>query len=161
MARQCHGNLRSRLSLPPSLITQWSLRYIKCIVSVFSCDLLSTMDVPTIVYEANVVCTAQIKGWYIKRDRTKHISPKFFYNHKLQQDKKIDVKQICSTNSFDDLFTKALPTSIFEKLVYSIGMRRLKKLNWFLVSATKLDKCALYYFFFDQILFLWILLTRF
>lgn len=52
-----------------------------------------------IIYEDNTACIAQIRGRYIKRDRTKHISPKFFYTHELQQEKKIDVRQICSTNN--------------------------------------------------------------
>ena len=39
---------------------------------------------PTIVYEDNAACVAQLKGGYIKGDRTKHISPKFFFTHDLQ-----------------------------------------------------------------------------
>nr|CAN69007.1 hypothetical protein VITISV_040724 [Vitis vinifera] len=38
---------------------------------------------PTILFEDNVACIAQIIGGYIKEDRTKHISPKFFYIHEL------------------------------------------------------------------------------
>ena len=30
---------------------------------------------------------------YIKGDRTKHISPKFFYTHELQKSGEIDVQQ--------------------------------------------------------------------
>ena len=37
----------------------------------------------TTLYEDNVACIAQIKGRFIKGDRTKHISPKFFYTHEL------------------------------------------------------------------------------
>ena len=40
----------------------------------------------------------------------------------------MDVQQIRSNNNLADLFTKALPTSTFEKLVHKIGMRRLKDL---------------------------------
>ena len=80
------------------------------------------------IYEDNVACIAQLRGGYIKGDRTKHISPKFFYTHELQQNKKIDIKQICSTENLADMFTKALPTSTFEKIVYGIAMRRFNKL---------------------------------
>ena len=38
---------------------------------------------PTILFEDNVACITQITGGYIKRDITKHISPKFFYTHEL------------------------------------------------------------------------------
>ena len=84
---------------------------------------------PTQIFEDNAACIAQIRGGYIKGDRTKHISPKFFYTHELQQSRQIDIKQIRSTDNFADLFTKSLPTSTFEKLVYGIGMRRLSKLQ--------------------------------
>uniref|UniRef100_A0A1U7WMR6 Uncharacterized protein LOC104229005 n=1 Tax=Nicotiana sylvestris TaxID=4096 RepID=A0A1U7WMR6_NICSY len=40
-------------------------------------------DNPTTLYEDNVSCIAQLKGGYIKGDRTKHISPKFFFTHDL------------------------------------------------------------------------------
>ena len=50
-----------------------------------SCGLSSIKDNPTTFFEDNVACIAQIKGGYIKRARTKHISPKFFYTHKLQK----------------------------------------------------------------------------
>ena len=39
--------------------------------------------VPTILYEDNAACIAQLKGGFIKGDRTKHISPKLFYTHEL------------------------------------------------------------------------------
>ena len=81
------------------------------------------------MYEDNAACIAQLKGGYIKGDRTKHISPKFFFTHDLQQNGEIEVQQIRSSNNLVDLFTKALPTSTFEKLRYKIGMRRLRDIN--------------------------------
>ena len=69
------------------------------------------------------------RGGYIKGDRTKHILSKFFYTHELQESRQIDVKQIQSINNLADLFTKSLPMSIFEKLVYGIGMRRIHKMQ--------------------------------
>jgi len=84
---------------------------------------------PITLYEDNTACIAQLKGGYIKGDRTKHISPKFFFTHDLQKNGEIDVQQIRSSNNLADLFTKALPTATFEKLVRSIGMRRLKDIK--------------------------------
>ena len=84
---------------------------------------------PTSIFEDNAACIAQVRGGYIKGDKTKHISPKFFYTHELQQNRQINVKQIQSTDNFADLLIKILPTSTFEKLVYGIGMRRLCKLQ--------------------------------
>ncbi|KAF7137709.1 hypothetical protein RHSIM_Rhsim07G0041900 [Rhododendron simsii] len=93
------------------------------------CGLSSIKDCPTILYEDNAACITQIKGGYIKGDRTKHISPKFFYTHDLQKNGDIDVQQIRSSDNLADLFTKALPTTTFKKLVANIGMRRLKNLS--------------------------------
>ena len=94
-----------------------------------SCCSTPVTNSPTIIYEDNVACVAQVRGGYIKGDRTKRISPKFFYTHELQESRQIDVKQIQSINNIVDLFTKSLPTSTFEKLVYGIGMRRVHKMQ--------------------------------
>ena len=94
-----------------------------------SCCLTPVTNSPTIIYEDNAACVAQVRGGYIKGDRTKHISQKFFYTHELQESRQIDVKQIQSINNLADLFTKSLPTSTFEKLVYDIGMRRVHKMQ--------------------------------
>ena len=67
-----------------------------------------------------------LKNGYIKGDRTKHISPKLFFTHDLQKKGDIDVQSIRSTNNPTDLFTKALPTATFERLVHNIGMRSLE-----------------------------------
>ncbi|AAF79281.1 F14D16.7 [Arabidopsis thaliana] len=84
---------------------------------------------PTIMYEDNAACIAQLKDGYIKGDRTKHILPKFFYTHDLQKSGDVRVLQIRSNDNLADLFTKALPTATFKKLVYRIGLRRLKDLD--------------------------------
>ncbi|KAL0376758.1 UNVERIFIED_CONTAM: Copia protein [Sesamum calycinum] len=91
-----------------------------------SCGLEPIEKSPTVIYEDNTACIAQIKDGYIKGDRTKHISPKFFSTHELQVEGKVDVKQIPSSQNLADLFTKALPTKVFKQLVHNIGMRRLK-----------------------------------
>ncbi|XP_073138282.1 secreted RxLR effector protein 161-like [Henckelia pumila] len=90
------------------------------------CGLSSTKNIAAILYEDNAACIAQLKDGYIKGDRTKHISPKFFFTHDLQKKGDIEVQQICSCDNLADFFKKSLPTSTFEKLVYKIGMRRLR-----------------------------------
>ncbi|XP_070017210.1 secreted RxLR effector protein 161-like [Nicotiana sylvestris] len=80
------------------------------------CGFPMETDNPTTLYEDNVACIAQLKGGYIKGDRTKHISPKFFFTHDFQQNGEINVQQIRSCEILADLFTKALLTSTFEKL---------------------------------------------
>ena len=69
------------------------------------------------------------KGDYIKGNRTKHISPKFFYTHELQKSGEINVQQICLSDNLADLFIKSLSTSAFKKLIYKIGMCQLKDID--------------------------------
>ena len=47
------------------------------------CGLSSIKGSPTVLYEDNDTCITQIRGGYIKGDKTKHISPKFFNTHEL------------------------------------------------------------------------------
>ena len=94
-----------------------------------SCGLPFSKDNPATLFEDNAACIAQIKGRYIKGDRTKHISLKFFYTHELQKNGEIDVQQIRLSDNLADLFTKALPTSTFRKLIYKIEMRQPKDVD--------------------------------
>lgn len=80
------------------------------------------------IYEDNTACLAQLIKGYIKRDRSKHISPKFVYTHEFQQSKKINIKQIRSTSNLADIFIKDLPTSTFKKIIFGIDMCRFNKL---------------------------------
>ena len=57
-----------------------------------SCGLSSIKNKSIVLYEDNAACIAQVKGGYIKGDRTKYISPKFFYTHELR----IVVKSMCN-----------------------------------------------------------------
>ena len=59
-----------------------------------SYGLSSIKNKPIVLYEDNAACIAQVKGGYIKGDRTKHISPKFFYTYELQNSGEINVQQI-------------------------------------------------------------------
>ena len=44
---------------------------------------LNTAQIPTIIYEDNAACVAQVQMCYVKSQLTKHINPKFFYAHEL------------------------------------------------------------------------------
>ena len=93
-----------------------------------TCGLPSIRGNATKLHEDNATCIAQIKGGFIKGDKTKHISHKFFYTHELQKKRETDVQQIRSCNNLADLFTKALPSTALKKLRYDFGMRRLRDL---------------------------------
>jgi hypothetical protein len=56
----------------------WLRRVINHIQS--SCG-IQPIELPTIIYEDNAACVAQMQQGYIKSDATKHISPKLFYPH--------------------------------------------------------------------------------
>ncbi|XP_074369963.1 secreted RxLR effector protein 161-like [Apium graveolens] len=81
-----------------------------------SCGLPDITRSPTVMFEDNTACIDQLKEGYIKGDRTKHISPKFFYTHELQKNGEIDIQQSRSCDNLADLFTKSLPNSTFGKL---------------------------------------------
>ena len=51
---------------------------------------------PTIIYEDNSACIAQVQSGYIKSNIIKHISPKFFYTHELQKNGEIMVTRVKS-----------------------------------------------------------------
>ena len=84
---------------------------------------IDSIESPTIIYEDNSACVTQMQSGYIKSNITQHIVPKLFYPHKLQQNGEINILQIKSCDNLADLFTKSLPTSIFQKLVHGIDMR--------------------------------------
>lgn len=93
------------------------------------CGMTKGKQEPTVIYEDNAACIAQLKEGYIKCDRTKHILPKFFFTSDLQKTGEIQVQQVRSSDNSADLFTKSLPTSTFKKLTHQIGMRRLRDLQ--------------------------------
>jgi hypothetical protein len=93
------------------------------------CGLESVRENPTVIYEDNTACIAQIKEGYIKGDRTKHISPKFFSTYDLQKNDLINVCQIRSSDNLANLFTKSLPRNIFEQLSHKIDIHYLKDVH--------------------------------
>jgi hypothetical protein len=93
-----------------------------------SCQ-IGVIESPTIIYEDNAACVAQMQTGYINTNYTKHISSKLFYPHELQESGKISILQIKLYNSLADLFTRYLPLVTFDKYVKDIGIYRLKDLQ--------------------------------
>jgi hypothetical protein len=84
---------------------------------------------PTIIYEDNAACIAQMQSGYVKNNVTKHITPKLFYPYELQVNGEITILQTKSCDNLADLFTKSLPYFILSKCVAGIGMHRLRDLQ--------------------------------
>jgi hypothetical protein len=93
------------------------------------CGLESVKENPTVIYEDNTACVAQIKEEYIKGDKTKYISSKFFSTHDLQKNDLINIFQIRSSDNLADLFTKSFPRNIFEQLSHKIDIYHLKDVH--------------------------------
>ncbi|CAM8884854.1 unnamed protein product [Rhodiola kirilowii] len=67
---------------------------------------------PITLYEDNAACVAQMKEGFVKSDRTKHISPKFFsFTQELEKNNVTNIQYVHSCENSADLLTKALPTS--------------------------------------------------
>ena len=64
-----------------------------------------------------------------QRDRTKHISQKFFFTQDLKKYDEIDSHQIRSNENLADMFTMLLPAATLEKLTYDIELRRLRDIK--------------------------------
>jgi hypothetical protein len=103
----------------------WLCRVINHIET--SCD-IGALESPTIIYEDNAVCGAQMQIWYIKTNYIKHIFLKLFYPHELQEHREISMLQTKSCDNLTDLFTKSLSLTIFDKCIKGIGIKRLKDL---------------------------------
>jgi hypothetical protein len=93
-----------------------------------SCE-IGSLDAPTIIFEDNAACAAQMESGYIKSNLTKHIAPKLFYPHELQKNGEIEILQTKSCDNLADLFKKSLPYSLFHKYVEGIDMRRFRDLH--------------------------------
>jgi hypothetical protein len=83
---------------------------------------IGAIQSPTIIYEDNVACVAQMQIRYIKTNYIKYISLKLFYSHELQECGKISIFQIKSCDNLANLFTKSLFLATFDKCVKGIGM---------------------------------------
>lgn len=93
-----------------------------------SCE-IGSIESPTIIFEDNAACVAQMQTWYIKSNISVHIAPKLFYPHELQKSGEINVLQVKSCDNLADLFIKSLPTSTLEKYIHGIAMRWLRDLQ--------------------------------
>jgi hypothetical protein len=87
------------------------------------------VNTPTIIYEDNAACVAQMHMGYVKSNLTKHIAPKFFNPHELQKSWEIKILQARSCDNLADLFTKSLPASSFHKCIYGTGIGQLRDLQ--------------------------------
>jgi len=84
---------------------------------------------PTVIFEDNAACVAQVGAGFIKTDRVKHISPHLFgYTQDLVETKQIEVKKIESAHNIADIMTKALPAYTHRRLVQEAGMRLLHEI---------------------------------
>ena len=63
---------------------------------------LNTTNTPTIIYEDNAACVAQVQSGYMKSNLTKHINPKFFYAHELHKMNEIKVMHTKSCKNLAD-----------------------------------------------------------
>lgn len=68
-----------------------------------SCGLPYDWTIPTILFEDNTTYIEQLRRGYIIRDKTKHISSKFFFTHDLQDNGEIEIRQIRSSDNLADL----------------------------------------------------------
>jgi hypothetical protein len=84
---------------------------------------------PTIIYEDNVACNAQMQSGYVKSNITKHIASKLFYPHELQVMGRLVSCKSKSCDNLTDLFTKSLSYCTFSKCVAGIGMCRHRDLQ--------------------------------
>jgi hypothetical protein len=88
-----------------------------------------SIESPTIIYKDNWACVVQMETCHIRSNISKHIAPKLFYPHELEENGDINILQTKSCDNLADLFTKSLPYLMFQKCVEGIGMRRLKCLQ--------------------------------
>jgi hypothetical protein len=72
----------------------------------------------TIIYKDNWVCVVQMETGYIRSNINKHIAPKLFYHHELQENGDINILQTKSCDNLTDLFKKSLPYSTFSEICW-------------------------------------------
>ena len=75
---------------------------------------IGSIESPTIIYEDNSACVTQMQSGYIKSNITKHIVPKLFYPHELQENGEINILQIKSCDNLAGLFTKSYQLLCFK-----------------------------------------------
>lgn len=88
-----------------------------------------TSNTPTVIYEDNATCVAQMEMSYIKSNMTKNISPKYFYPHGVQNEGEVKILQVKSCDNLANLFTKTLHAVTFRKCTRGIEMKHLRDLQ--------------------------------
>jgi hypothetical protein len=78
---------------------------------------IGAIESPTIIYEDNAACVAQMQTGYIKTNYTKYIFSKLFYPHELQKGGENSILQIKPCDNLANLFMKSLPLATFDKCV--------------------------------------------
>jgi hypothetical protein len=79
---------------------------------------IGSVTKPIIIYEDYSACIAKMNACYIKSNITKYIATKLFYPHKLQKNGEIEILQ--TKLYVANLFTKSLPTSLFQKYILEL-----------------------------------------
>jgi hypothetical protein len=81
---------------------------------------------PTLIFEDNVACVAQVGVRFIKTDWVKHICPQLIgFTQDLIQSGQIEVKKVDSSHNLVDMMTKALSAYTYRRLVQETGMKLL------------------------------------
>ncbi|CAA7020278.1 unnamed protein product [Microthlaspi erraticum] len=118
---------------------------------------VSTKKEPTTIYEDNSACVTQLKEGYIKSDRTKHIPPRFFsYTQELEKNQEVDIQYVRSSDNAADLFTKALPTTVFKKHVQVLECVVFKICEEKIISIFQGEFASRYSFSFSWFLSHWV-----
>ena len=91
---------------------------------------LTTCTRPNIAFPVNLLARYSYapirRHWNGIKHILRYLKGTYDMGKSIQKNGEIDVQQIRSSDNLADLFTKALPTSMFRKLIYKIGMRQLK-----------------------------------
>lgn len=73
---------------------------------------------PSVIFEDNVACIAQVGAGFIKIDWVKHICPHIFgFTQDLIQSRHIEVNKVDLAHNIADKLTKTLPTYTHRRLV--------------------------------------------
>jgi hypothetical protein len=81
-----------------------------------SCD-IGLITKPTIIYEDNSACIAQMNACYVKSNITKHIALKLFYPNELQKNGDMEILQIKSCDNLADLSQNPYLHQYFKNMI--------------------------------------------
>ena len=75
---------------------------------------IGSLELPTIIYEDNVVCITQIQTGY-KEQHYNVYCFEIIQLGELQRNEKLNILQMKPCDDLNELFTKSLPNSLFQK----------------------------------------------